>query len=130
MNTRRQGPVRVLVAAHQQPRQVGEALASALRAEPHLSVVDITIDLAATIASIRQTKPDVVLLDSSRMPSDGARAIAALRRQFPALRVIALDLAPEEPDLVGYIRAGAVGVVSKDRPLAELFRSIEQAHAD
>ena len=73
---------------------------------------------------IKETEPDVVLMDISMPGGGGLAAIAAVKRVRPRTRIIVLTVHDE----IGYVRAaaaaGAVGYVVKSAVDTELFAAI------
>jgi DNA-binding NarL/FixJ family response regulator len=88
---------------------------SGVRAELD-GLVDVTgtaTDVDAAIEQIRSTEPEVVLVDV-HMPGGGGRAvIEAIRRTNPQVKFLALSVSDAAEDVIGIIRAGARGYVTK-----------------
>src|SRR4029453_14176860 len=62
---------------------------------------------------IRRTRPDVVLLDV-HLPGGGGRAVLeAVRQTDQEIRFLALSVSDAAEDVIGVIRAGARGYVTK-----------------
>jgi DNA-binding NarL/FixJ family response regulator len=80
------------------------------------------------VAVIRETRPDVVLLDV-HMPDGGGRAvIEAVHADLPAVRFLALSVSDAAEDVIGVIRAGARGYVTKSISAADLAAAVERVH--
>jgi DNA-binding NarL/FixJ family response regulator len=85
-----------------------------------------TVDGAVT--GIRATRPDVVLLDV-HMPAGGGReVIGAVRSEQPDVRFLALSVSDAAEDVIGVIRAGARGYVTKSISAEELDAAIRRVH--
>lgn len=70
-------------------------------------------DVDAAIAGIRESKPDVVLLDV-HMPGGGGEAVLeAVRETDPDVRFLALSVSDAAEDVIGVVRSGARGYVTK-----------------
>jgi DNA-binding NarL/FixJ family response regulator len=79
----------------------------------HVDVVGEASTVAQAITAIGATEPDVVLLDV-HMPDGGGRAVLeACRRDHPEVRFLALSVSDAAEDVIGLIRAGARGYVTK-----------------
>jgi DNA-binding NarL/FixJ family response regulator len=124
---RPQGRIKVLILEHHY--LVAEALATVLGTDPGLDVVGAQTDPQLGLADVRRTRPNVLLMDYGLMPSGGAELTAAVRDEFPELKVVVLTPALDEDILFSCVRAGAVACVTKDHPPRELVRSIERVHA-
>ena len=78
-----------------------------------LDVVGEAGTVAEAVEGIRRTQPEVVLLDV-HMPEGGGRAvIEAVHATHPAVRFLALSVSDAAEDVIGVIRAGARGYVTK-----------------
>jgi len=103
---------------------------SGVRAE-----LDGVVDVAGTstevrdaIEAIRQTKPDVVLVDV-HMPGGGGKAVIdAVLRTDPRVRFLALSVSDAAEDVIAVIRAGARGYVTKTIGATELADAIRRVH--
>ena len=85
-----------------------------------------TVDEA--VSGIRATRPDVVLLDV-HMPAGGGReVISAVRGEQPDVRFLALSVSDAAEDVIGVIRAGARGYVTKSISAEELDAAIRRVH--
>jgi DNA-binding NarL/FixJ family response regulator len=82
------------------------------------------VDAPTAITVVRATVPDVVLLDV-HLPGGGGRAVLeALRDELPAVRFLALSVSDAAEDVIGVIRAGARGYVTKTISGADLADAI------
>jgi DNA-binding NarL/FixJ family response regulator len=98
----------------------------------HVDVVGEAGTVAAAVAGIAETMPDVVLLDV-HMPDGGGRAVLeAMRRTNPEVRFLALSVSDAAEDVIGLIRAGARGYVTKTisaDQLADAIRRVAEGDA-
>src|SRR5215475_4641687 len=79
----------------------------------HVDVVGEASTVTQAVSSIGATRPDVVLLDV-HMPEGGGRAVLeACRTAYPEVRFLALSVSDAAEDVIGLIRAGARGYVTK-----------------
>src|SRR5436190_8169822 len=77
----------------------------------------------------RLHRPDVTLMDL-RMPQvGGVEAIAAIRKEFPAARIIVLTTYDGDEDIYRSLQAGAQGYLLKDMFFEELEDAIRKVHA-
>src|SRR6266498_3985382 len=98
----------------------------------HVDVVGEASTVAEALTRIAALEPDVVLLDV-HMPDGGGRAVLeALRRSHPHVRFLALSVSDAAEDVIGLIRAGARGYVTKTispEELAEAIRRVADGDA-
>jgi DNA-binding NarL/FixJ family response regulator len=104
---------------------------SGVRAElgEAVEVVGEAETVAEAVAVVRSTQPDVVLLDV-HMPDGGGRAVlAGVAAQAPGTRFLALSVSDAAEDVIGVIRAGARGYVTKSISGAELADAVRRVAA-
>jgi DNA-binding NarL/FixJ family response regulator len=108
-----------------------ELIRSGIRSELAGSVdlVGEADEVEAAIEMIRERTPDVVLLDV-HMPNGGGLAVLqALNGSVPTVRFLALSVSDAAEDVIGIIRAGARGYVTKNISGPELLDSIYRVAA-
>ena len=101
---------------------------SGVRAElgEAVDVVGEAETVAEAIALVRRTKPDVVLLDV-HMPDGGGQAVlAGVATEVPSTRFLALSVSDAAEDVIGVIRAGARGYVTKSISGADLADAVRR----
>jgi DNA-binding NarL/FixJ family response regulator len=109
----------VLVDDHQLVR-------SGVRAElgPDVDVVGEAADVMEAVAVIEAQRPDVVLLDVHLPGGGGGQVIREVHARLPAVRFLALSVSDAAEDVIGVVRAGARGYVTKTIDGAELTEAI------
>ncbi|HEY9473686.1 MAG TPA: response regulator transcription factor [Mycobacteriales bacterium] len=97
-----------------------------------IDVVGEADGVAAAVVGIGQSMPDVVLLDV-HMPDGGGRAVLEqVRGDRPRVRFLALSVSDAAEDVIGVIRAGARGYVTKTisgPDLADAIRRVAEGDA-
>ncbi|WFE23440.1 response regulator transcription factor [Solwaraspora sp. WMMD937] len=96
----------------------------------HVEVVGEASTVAEAVSGIAAVGPDVVLLDV-HMPDGGGRAVldAVLRGSGvarPSVRFLALSVSDAAEDVIGLIRAGARGYVTKTISPDDLAAAIQR----
>lgn len=120
-------PTRVLIADdHPIVRQ---GLAAIIGAQPDMEVVAQASDGKEAVELFRQHQPDVLLMDL-RMPRlDGLDALALLRQEFRAARIVILTTFDTDEDVYQGLRAGAMAYLLKGAPPETLLETIRAARA-
>jgi DNA-binding NarL/FixJ family response regulator len=78
------------------------------------------------VAAVLREKPDVVLLDVHMPGGGGVEVIRQVTRTQPAQRFLALSVSDAAEDVIGVIRAGARGYVTKSISGEELAAAIRR----
>jgi DNA-binding NarL/FixJ family response regulator len=105
-------PVRVLLADDQ--RLVRESLGTLLGLLPGIEMVASASDGEEALALADEHRPDVVLMDLRMPRMDGIEATRRLRERCPDVHVIALTTYADDESVLGALRAGARGYLTKD----------------
>jgi DNA-binding NarL/FixJ family response regulator len=87
-------------------------------------VVGTTDDASAAAALVRRCHADVAVVDLHMPPPGGTRAIAAIRRADPMVRVVALSGLAEADAALEALRAGASGFLPKTASPEALVRPL------
>lgn len=101
---------------------------SGVRAElaGRAEVVGEAEDVASAVELIARALPDVVLVDVHLPGGGGQAVIAAVVRDHPQVRFLALSASDAPEDVIAVIRAGARGYVTKTISTAELADAIRR----
>jgi DNA-binding NarL/FixJ family response regulator len=90
-----------------------------------VDIVGDAADVAAAVDGIRRTNPEVVLLDV-HLPGGGGRAVIETLGDTGDVRFLALSVSDAAEDVIGVIRAGARGYVTKTISGPELVDAIRR----
>jgi DNA-binding NarL/FixJ family response regulator len=117
-------PVRVvLVDDHSMFRS---GVRAELAGHPEVQIVGEAGGVAEAVAVIGRTQPAVVLLDV-HMPDGGGKAVLEqVGRTDSAVRFLALSVSDAAEDVIGVIRAGARGYVTKTISGADLAAAVRR----
>lgn len=109
---------------------VREALSGSLDRERDLDVVGS----AASVQEIGHAKvdrrPDVAVVDYRLPDGNGVDACLRVRARWPRVRIVMLTATADEAGMLGTVRAGASGYVTKGQRLAVLVDAIRAAARD
>jgi DNA-binding NarL/FixJ family response regulator len=82
--------------------------------------------VAEAVPLIKELDPDVVLLDVHLPDGGGEGVIAAVAPERPAVKFLALSVSDDAEDVIGVIRAGARGYVTKTISSEELAAAVQR----
>ncbi|MHB1234093.1 MAG: response regulator [Microbacteriaceae bacterium] len=121
--------IRVFLADDQQLIRAG--FRSLLESEPDIVVVGEAATGQATLAGVRQTRPDVVLMDIRMPDGDGLWATERLIAdpELDDTHIVIVTTFELDEYVAEAIRAGASGFLVKDTEPVELIRSVRVAAA-
>jgi len=113
---------RILIA--EQHHLVREALAGLLEAEPGITVCHQADHTDALLRGLRDTAPDVVVLDLHLPPAGGLEALRRALRAAPGIRVLCMGLTRRGPYPMRLLEHGAAGVLTMGCTCEELLRAV------
>ena len=105
-----------------------EGLRCAFSAKKDVEVVGEARDGEEAVRKTALLSPDVVLMDISMPGVNGLEATRRISRSRPQTKVLVLTMHKSKDYLLGAVRSGAKGFLTKDASLSELFRAIESVH--
>jgi DNA-binding NarL/FixJ family response regulator len=120
-------PVTVVVADDQ--AAVREGLVLLLGTLPGITVVGQAEDGAAAVETVVATHPQVVLMDLNMPRLDGVEATRRIRADHPQTQVVVLTTYSDDESIIGALKAGALGYLTKDATRAEIGRAVLAAAA-
>lgn len=103
---------------------VRAGLKSMLGGAAELEVVGEAADGRVAIDTVREVKPDVVLMDITMPVMDGLAATEAIRAAADAPEVVILTTFGSEEHLLHALRAGAAGFLLKDAAPQEIVDAV------
>jgi DNA-binding NarL/FixJ family response regulator len=119
--------IRVLLADDH--RMVRAGLRALLASAADVEVVAEAADGAQAVQAVRDSAPDLVLMDLSMPVLDGIAATRTIRTDHPGVRVVVLSSFDDQDRVRQALAAGATGYVLKDCTPEELLAAIRSAAA-
>jgi DNA-binding NarL/FixJ family response regulator len=94
--------------------------------KPHkdILILNTSREIKNTIEKIRKLKPDVILLDLGLRSQNSLHVVEIVNRDLPEAKIIVMDLAPIQADILQYVKAGANGFILKDASLNDFLITI------
>ncbi len=92
----------------------------------HVDVLGEAADVDEAVEAVQRLRPEVVLLDVHLPGGGGAEVMRRVAPRLPEVRFLALSVSDAAEDVIGTIRAGARGYVTKTITGAELVSAIDR----
>jgi len=118
--------IRVLVADDH--FVVRQGLAALLTPRNGMEVVGEATNGREAVELAQTLQPDVILMDMIMPELDGVAAIAQIKAQNPAARILVLTSFGEKEKVAAAIQAGALGYLLKDSSPDDLFDAIRSVY--
>lgn len=120
-------PIRILLVDDHPILRDG--IAAILDVQSDMVVVGEAADGTGAVASWRNLRPDVTLMDLQMPGGDGVTAIRAIRAEHSAARILVLTTYGGDAQALDAIKAGASGYLLKSAVRKELLDTIRAIHA-
>ena len=105
-------------------RLLRDGILAILKPQKDIVIIAASGDGKDTLVKIKQLKPNVVLLDLGLRSQNSLRVVEIVKKDFPEAKIIVMDLAPVQADILQYVKAGANGFILKDASLNEFLITI------
>ncbi|MCK9212377.1 MAG: response regulator transcription factor [Ignavibacteriaceae bacterium] len=105
-------------------RLLREGILGILKPHKDIIITAASGDGKNTLVKIKQLKPNVVLLDLGLRSQNSLRVVEIVKKDFPKAKIIIMDLAPVQADILQYVKAGANGFILKDASLNDFLITI------
>jgi NarL family two-component system response regulator LiaR len=106
---------------------VRSGLGAFLSVNPDLELVGEAENGEQAVVRANILKPDVILMDLMMPVMDGVTAIALIKKQNPAIQIIALTSFQEDELVQNALKGGAIGYLMKNVSARELAAAIKAA---
>ncbi len=105
-------------------RLLRDGILSILKPHKDILIIAASGDGKKTLLKIKKLKPNVVLLDLGLRSLNSLRVVEIVKEDFPLAKIIVMDLAPVQADILQYVKAGANGFILKDASLNDFLITI------
>jgi len=105
-------------------RLLRDGIFSILKSHKDIVIIAASGDGKNTLIKIKQLKPNVVLLDLGLRSQNSLHVVEIVKKDFPEAKIIVMDLAPVQADILQYVKAGANGFILKDASLNDFLITI------
>jgi len=103
---------------------IRQGLKSLLEKDPEMEVIGEVDDGRKAFEFVRQTRPDVVIMDISMPNLNGIEATRKIVSEFEKTKIIALSIHSNRRFVADMLKAGASGYVLKECLFDELIKAI------
>lgn len=101
-----------------------DGILAILKPQKDIVIIAASGDGKNTLVKIKELKPNVVLLDLGLRSQNSLHVVEIVKKDFPEAKIIVMDLAPVQADILQYVKAGANGFILKDASLKDFLITI------
>ena len=95
-----------------------------LKGHRDIKVVAATGSSKDRILKIHKLKPNVILLNVGLRSQNSLHVVEIIKKEFPRARIIIMDLAPAQRDILHFVKAGASGFILRYASPDDLISTI------
>jgi two-component system nitrate/nitrite response regulator NarL len=110
-------------------RLLRDGITSIIREQSDLKVTAALGDCVKALQSIRESEPNIVLLDLGLRNQSSMQLVKVIKKEFEKVKVIVMDLVPSQEDVLMFIQAGVSGFILKDANVEDFLRTIRSVAA-
>lgn len=109
-------------------KNIRESISMLLSTVPEFDVVGSFSHVLDCIDDIRQTKPDVILMDIEMPGMTGIEALKSIKKEFPQVLVLMQTVFEDDDRVFDSVCAGASGYILKNHLNTKLIEFINDLH--
>jgi DNA-binding NarL/FixJ family response regulator len=106
-----------------------EGIKSVLRERLEFEVVGAAFNGRQAIDLVKDTRPDIVIMDISMTNMNGVEATKEIKRIFPETQIIIYSMFSNEEFVIELFKVGISGYVLKQDPFSDLILAIDAVKA-
>ena len=119
--------INVLVADDQE--LIRQSLQIVLNTKEELNVTDTVSNGQEVIQSVRENKPDVILMDIRMPKMDGVQCTKIIKENYPDIKIIILTTFDDDEFVFNALKNGASGYLLKGVSMDELEEAIKTVYS-
>lgn len=116
------------IAIFDDNKNIRDSIKMLLQTEPEFEVVGVYCHVLDVIEDIRESHPDVVLMDIEMPGMTGIEAVKLIKQGFPQIQVLMQTVFEDDDRVFDSICAGASGYILKNHINTKLLESIREVH--
>ena len=105
-----------------------ESLKALLFRAEGMECVGSFADCTNVLENMRQSEPDLVLMDIEMPGADGISGVWKIKKEFPHIRIIMQTVFEDEARIFASLQAGAEGYILKNASAAKIIESIREVY--
>ena len=114
------------IAIFDDNKNIRESISMLLQTEPDFELVGSFSHVLDCVDDIRESKPDVVLMDIEMPGMTGIEAVTMLKKEFPHIQILMQTVFEDDDRVFDSICAGASGYLLKNYLNTELVDAIRE----
>ena len=105
-----------------------DSVAMLLKNTPDFTLVGAYAHCIDVIENIKDTRPDVVIMDIDMPGMNGIEGVKLIRKNFPTVQILMLTVFDDDEKVFAAIKAGAAGYILKNTDPNNLLQAISEVY--
>ena len=105
-----------------------DSVAMLLQNTPDFTLVGAYAHCIDVIENIKDTRPDVVIMDIDMPGMNGIEGVKLIRKNFPTVQILMLTVFDDDEKVFAAIKAGAAGYILKNTDPNNLLQAISEVY--
>jgi DNA-binding NarL/FixJ family response regulator len=105
-------------------RILREGITDMIKGHRDIKVVAVSDGRHDTLSKARTIKPSMVLMDLGLASQNSLDVLQSMKKEFPAVKIIGMGLAPAQADIMEFVQGGADGFILKDATVENMITTI------
>jgi len=101
-----------------------EGIRAMIKPQKDIDVVAALGDKVKVHDKIRDLKPNVVFLDLGLANQNSLKLVISLKKKYPAIKIIVMDLLPIQSEMKQFVEEGVSGFILKDATTEDFINTI------
>jgi two-component system nitrate/nitrite response regulator NarL len=110
-------------------RLLRDGISEMLKRHRDIKVVAASEKGVNSILNIHELKPNVILLDLGLRSQNSLHLVEIVKKEFPQAKVIVMDIAPAQGDILQFVKSGVSGFILKDAAVDDFLTTIRAVAA-
>ncbi len=119
---------RIRVLLIEDNRLLREGITAMLNDETDIKASSSSGTNGDTFQIAEKLKPHVALLDLGLKNFSSLKIVEKIKKKFPKIQIVVMDIIPANPEVADYVNAGVSGFILKDATLEDFLRTIRSVH--
>ena len=105
-------------------RILREGITAMINGQGNVTVAAASDGRENTLVKARAAKPHVLLIDIGLDSQNSLDIVGSMKKEFPAVKIIGMGLAPTQSDILEFVRAGAKGFILKNASVEDVIKTV------
>ena len=99
-------------------------ISAMINEQSDLKVIASFSEIDKSLTNVFNHKPEIILIDLGLRNQNSLQVVKSIKKKFPDIKIIVMDLLPVQSDVLEFVKAGVSGFILKDARVPEFLKTI------